>query len=233
MISSPRPVGTIMNMYQAVAPRLLASLKVSPISAWLRLVNEELIRNLMPFALSVSAPRIVPSKAPSQFRKLSWISAVEPSSDRETILMSASFIRAQTSSVIKVPLVAMHMRRPLPVPYLAISKMSSRSSGSPPERTITGWLTSQMSSISLKASAVVKSPDAAAMSDEQRQWTQLRLHRWVDSQASHLGINFSFSAVILPLYLSGLRQQFLILHSSGFPFSRASYLRRHRFGPGR
>jgi hypothetical protein len=46
-----------------------------------------------------------------------------------------------------------------------------------------------MSSISLYASSVVKSPSADCMSEEQRQWTQLRLQRWVVSQAIHLGMN--------------------------------------------
>ena len=70
----------------------------------------------MPLRLSVSAARTTPSKAPGQARKLSCTSALEPSSDRETILMSASFILAQTSSVTSVPLVAMHMRSPSDVP---------------------------------------------------------------------------------------------------------------------
>src|SRR6266567_3423420 len=204
MISSPRPVGTIMNMYQAVAPRLLATLKVLAMSCWFLLVKEELIRNLMPCLRKCSAARTTPSNAPGQERKSSWTAALLPSSDSETILISAFFIFSQTSSVTSAPLVAMHMRSPSEVPYSASSKMSRRKSGSPPERTTTGLEKSAISFRSFFPSSVVKSPSEEVMSDEQRQWTHFRLHFWVVSQAIHLGMNSSaiiFSTeTVLPVY---------------------------------
>jgi hypothetical protein len=52
-----------------------------------------------------------------------------------------------------------------------------------------------MSSISLNASSVLKSPAADVISEEQRQCTQCRLHCWVVSQAIHFGI-YSFVPVM-------------------------------------
>src|SRR5512137_1458298 len=103
--------------------------------------------------------------------------------------MSAFFIFSQTSSVTRAPLVAMHIRRPSDVPYPASSKISLRSSGSPPERTTTGLEKSAISLSSFFPSSVVKSPSEESMSDEQRQWTHLRLHFCVVSQATHFGMN--------------------------------------------
>src|SRR6516164_9875963 len=175
MISSPRPVGTIMNMYQAVAPRDFATLKVLAMSCWFLFVKEELIRNLMPFLRKCSAARTTPSKAPGQERKSSWTSALLPSSESDTILISAFRIFSHTSSFTSAPLVAMHMRNPKEVPYSASSKISFRS---------------------FFPSSVVKSPSEEVMSEEQRQWTHFRLHFWVVSQAIHLGTNSS--AIISP-----------------------------------
>ena len=64
MISSPRPVGTIMNRYQAVAPRDLTSWWIFGASSWLRLVNELLTRKSMLCALNRRAAFMTPSKAP-------------------------------------------------------------------------------------------------------------------------------------------------------------------------
>ena len=111
--------------------------------------------------------------------------------------MSAFFIFSQTSSVTSAPLVAMHMRSPREVPYSASSKMSLRSSGSPPERTTTGLEKSAISLRSFFPSSVVKSPSEEVMSDEQRQCTHFRLHFWVVSQAIHFGMNSS--AIISPM----------------------------------
>src|SRR5919108_746821 len=191
MISSPRPVGTIMNMYQAVAPRLLASLKVLAMSAWFRLVKDELMRNFWPLRRKISAARTTPSKEPGHWRKSSWTAAPLPSSDSETIRISAFFIFSQISSVTRAPLEAMHILSPREVPYSANSKMSGRSSGSPPERTTTGLEKSAISFKSFFPSSVVKSPSEEVISEEQRQWTHLRLHFWVVSQATHLGTNSS------------------------------------------
>src|SRR5512138_1052853 len=67
--------------------------------------------------------------------------------------------------------------------------MSFRMSGSPPERTTTGLEKSEISFRSFFPSSVVKSPSEEVSSEEQRQWTHFRLHRWVVSQATHLGMN--------------------------------------------
>src|SRR3972149_2332491 len=160
---------------------------------WFRLANEELTMNWIPLRRNVSAARSVPSNAPGCFRKSSWIAAVDPSNDSDTILIPLSFICAQTSSVTSVPLVAMHIRRPFPVPYFAISKRSFRNSGSPPERTSTGLQKEVMSSISCFASSVVKSVSWETIEEEARQWVEFRLQRPVTSQAIHFGMNSSLA----------------------------------------
>src|SRR5512136_2994582 len=105
--------------------------------------------------------------------------------------MSAFFIFSQTSSLTRAPLVAMHIRNPREVPYSASSKISGRSSGSPPERTTTGLEKSAISLRRFLPSAVVKSPSEEVISDEHRQCTHLRLHFCVVSQATHFGTNSS------------------------------------------
>src|SRR6185369_7380330 len=90
----------------------------------------------------------------------------------------------------------MHMRRPNEVPYSANSKISGRSNGSPPERTMTGLEKSEISLSSFFPSSVVKSPSDEVISEEQRHCTQRRLHFWVVSQAIHLGMN-SVSIILL------------------------------------
>ena len=141
-------------------------MKVLAMSLWFRFVKEELIRNFWPFLRKISAALTTPSNEPGHWRKLSCTSAVEPSSDSDTILISAFFIFAQISSVTRAPLVAMHIRRPSEVPYSASSKMSGLRSGSPPERTTTGLEKSAISFRSFLPSSVEKSPSEEVMSEE-------------------------------------------------------------------
>ncbi len=151
--------------------------------------------NCIPFRLKISAARSVASNAPGCLRKSSWTAAVEPSSDREQIRIPDSFILPTTSSVTSTPFVAMHIRNPFSVPYFAISKRSFRRSGSPPERTSTGFEISAMSSISCFASGSEKSESWDVIEEEARQWMQLRLQRPVTSQAIHFGMNSSLAKV--------------------------------------
>jgi hypothetical protein len=72
--------------------------------------------------------------------------------------MPLSIIFLATAGVTKVPFVAMTMRKPLFVPYEAISKMSGLSSGSPPVKIITGDDIAAISSISFKHFSVDSSP---------------------------------------------------------------------------
>src|SRR3990172_6164531 len=208
MIASPRPVGTIMNMYHAWAPIDFASLQVAAMSCWFRLVKEELTMNCIPLRRNVPAARSVASKAPGCLRKSSCTAAVEPSSDREQIRIPDSFIFSTTSSVTSTPFVAMHIRNPFSVPYFAISKRSFRRSGSPPERTRTGLEISAMSSISCFASPSEKSESCEGIEDEARQWMQLRLHRPVTSHAIHFGMNSSLGKA----YPFGGTEIFIIAH---------------------
>ncbi len=181
-----------MNIYHAVAPKDFARRKTPGMSAWFRFVKEELMRNFRPFLRKVSAALITPSKAPGHWRKSSWMAAVLPSRDRETMRMPDSSIRRQTSSSTRAPLVAMHMRSPIAVPKVANSKISSLRRGSPPDRTTTGEAKPAISERSRFPSSVEKSPSNEVSSDEQRQWTHRRLHLRVTSQASHFRVNSVF-----------------------------------------
>jgi len=138
IIFLPLPVGTMRNMYHAVAPSSFASLYMFGMSSWFLLVKLELIINGMLCFLRSFVALIVPLKAPFCCLKLSCISSVDPSRLKATILMPDSFIFLHFSSVKSVPFVAMHILSPFSVPYLAISKRSFLSSGSPPESTMTG-----------------------------------------------------------------------------------------------
>ena len=91
----------------------------------------------------------------------------------------------------------MQIRNPSDVPYSASWKMSGRMSGSPPERTTTGFEKSAISFRRFFPSSVVKSPSEESKSEEQRQWTHFKLHFCVVSHAIHLGLYSS--AMISPL----------------------------------
>ena len=138
MISSPLPVGTIMNIYHAVAPSSFASLYILGISSWFLFVKDELMMNSMPCFLNklcsvyragkraFLVPEIIMD------RRVRAVKAERDYPDAGLFYVFADLV------VTRVPFVARHILKPLSVPYLAISKTSFLKSGSPPERTTTG-----------------------------------------------------------------------------------------------
>ena len=103
-------------------------------------------------------PRTAPSKAPGTPRNSSCSAAVGKSMEMLTRAMPTSCMRRATSGVTSVPLGDITVRRPLPMAYSAMSKMSARMSGSPPVRMRMGLANEAISSTRVNASAVLSSP---------------------------------------------------------------------------
>ena len=117
-----------------------------------------LICTSTPAARQFWMPRTAPSKAPGTPRNSSCSAAFGKSIEMLTRAMPTSCIRWATSGVTSVPFGDITVRRPLPMAYSAMSKMSARMSGSPPVRMRIGLANEAIWSTRVKASAVLSSP---------------------------------------------------------------------------
>ena len=101
-------------------------------------------------------------------------------------MIPESFSRCAMGSSTSVPLTAMTSLSPFCRPYSMISKISSRSKGSPPVRMIVGLAKEAMLSMTFLHSAVVSSPSKGPQLALARQCIQLRLQLRVSSHATIL-----------------------------------------------
>ncbi len=108
--------------------------------------------------------------------------------------MPAAIMSAAAAGVTRVPLGAITGRSPALRAAAAMTKMSGRSSGSPPVRMRIGLPVAAIRPTSSRHSDVESSPSYGPCSAEARQWAQARLQLRVTSQATTRGALASSAA---------------------------------------
>ncbi len=167
--SSPRPVRTRKKKFRTRAPSSRARSIMAGISSTFQSVTDMWREKSRPSAARTFVARTAPSQAPGRWRKASCRLASVESRERLAPWTPCSRRRRAWLSRRRTPFVPTTTVKPRSRPAPASAKRSLRRNGSPPVRIRkTLGLTSAISSITRRHSAVESSPEESAPGNADR-----------------------------------------------------------------